>query len=100
MLKTLLACAVAALCAAIIVGLIPKPSAAAASALTDSNGGALNAVAGKAATSPAISRYGDCSQPWPYYERACLHDGRQTDGKSRFVRVITLDRTAANAVAR
>ncbi len=29
-----------------------------------------------------------CVQSWPYYERSCLHDGRQHDGNARTVRLI------------
>jgi hypothetical protein len=36
-----------------------------------------------------------CAQSWPYYEPACLRDGRQSNGSPRVVRVIAHDRTAA-----
>jgi hypothetical protein len=36
-----------------------------------------------------------CTQSWPFYEIACLHDDRQPGGKARIVRVIRLDRQAS-----
>ena len=100
MSKTLLACAVAVVCAAIITGLTPKPDPAAASALAESSKDQTPNVARETtAASRIVSRTTNCRQPWPYYELSCLHDSRRTDGKSRFVRVITLDRTTAKALA-
>jgi hypothetical protein len=38
-----------------------------------------------------------CSQTWPYYEQGCLRDGRQSDGRARVARVITIDVAAERA---
>lgn len=35
-----------------------------------------------------------CFASWPYYEPACLHDGRAADGRARVVRIIPTTRTA------
>jgi hypothetical protein len=32
-----------------------------------------------------------CTQGWPYYEKACSHDGRQLDAKAQMVRMIAID---------
>jgi hypothetical protein len=104
MLKTLLACAVAAACAAIIVGSIPESTPAAASALTDGNSRALNIGAGTSAApravTPGAGRKADCRQAWPYYEATCLNDSQQASGKSRVIRVIALDRATTKPTRR
>jgi hypothetical protein len=41
----------------------------------------------------AVSRPA-CVEVWPYYERACLYDARQPDGRARAVRVVSIERTA------
>jgi hypothetical protein len=38
-----------------------------------------------------------CAQTWPYYEQGCLRDGRQSDGRARVARVITIDVAAGRA---
>jgi hypothetical protein len=68
-----IAIAAAAVCAAVIVGLIPEPEPAEA-----------------ASTAEGDSK-GACFQNWPYYERSCLHDSRQQDGNARAVRVIAIN---------
>jgi hypothetical protein len=35
-----------------------------------------------------------CTESWPYYQPACLHDSRQPGGRARAVRVISTDRSA------
>jgi hypothetical protein len=50
-----------------------------------------SAVAGR----PPIARAAEggnagCTQPWPYYERACLGDSRKRSGNAHAVRVIAL----------
>ena len=72
--------------------LIPPPSSAVASASVDLPSPAVATVA--AATIPAPHTATDesgCTQAWPYYEQSCLG----TTGKSRVVRVIADDRSAA-----
>jgi hypothetical protein len=68
MLKTVLVIVVAAACAGAIVGFVPAPSPADAASARVANGA--------------------CTQPWPYYERACLRDSRKRSGNA--VRVIAL----------
>jgi hypothetical protein len=81
----IIAIVAAAACAAVIVGLIPEPEPAAA-AIT-------NAAANDGDTADAKA---SCFQNWPYYERSCLHDGRQEDGNARAVRVIAINQHAAH----
>jgi hypothetical protein len=104
MLKTLLACAIAAACAAIIVGSIPESTPAAASALTDGNSRALNigarTSAAPGAVTPGAGRKVDCRQAWPYYEATCLNDSKQASSKSRVIRVIALDRATTKPTPR
>ena len=104
MLKTLLACAIAAACAAIIVGSIPESTPAAASALTDGNSRALNigarTSAAPGAVTPGAGRKADCRQAWPYYEATCLNDSKQASSKSRVIRVIALDRATTKPTPR
>jgi hypothetical protein len=71
MLKTVLVIVVAAACAGAIVGFVPAPSPADA-----------------ASARVADASNGACTQPWPYYERACLRDSRKRSGNA--VRVIAL----------
>jgi hypothetical protein len=101
MIKKILAIIAAALCAGAIVEFIPEPSpadAAGVSAAAQSNGTSISdsnkpwVVA--AARLPGILG-AVCTQAWPYYEPACLRDGRRTDGKMRVVRVIITDRSVA-----
>jgi hypothetical protein len=54
-------------------------------------------VAAHTAQSPAraaTERTVACTQSWPYYEPACLHDDRQPGGHARIVRIIPIERTA------
>jgi hypothetical protein len=34
-----------------------------------------------------------CTESWPYYQPACLHDGRQPGGRARAVRIISTERS-------
>lgn len=36
-----------------------------------------------------------CAQGWPYYDQSCLSDSRQAYGKPGAVRIIAIDRSAA-----
>jgi len=87
MLKTIAAVIVAAVCAGMIVGLIPPPGAALAAITPQASVDGELAVAAEARL--AGIRKPACTQHWPYYERACLSDIRQPSGKARAVRLIT-----------
>ncbi len=63
MLRTLAAVVAAAVCAGVMVALIPPPEPA---------------VAGRTPLpSGADLRKPVCTQSWPYYEQSCLSDARQ-----------------------
>jgi len=92
MVKSIIAVAASAAVITTIVAVIPPPSSAVASASVDLPSPAVATVA--AATIPAPHTATDesgCTQAWPYYEQSCLG----TTGKSRVVRVIADDRSAA-----
>ena len=78
MLKTVLVIVVAAACAGAIVGFVPAPSPADAAIARAAEGGNAG-----------------CTQPWPYYERACLSDSRKRSGNAHAVRVIALAKQGA-----
>ena len=99
MIKNVMAIVAAAVCAGAIVEFIPEPPPAVAAgtapaaqsqgtSISDSNKPWVVA----AARLPDI-RGAVCTQRWPYYEPACLRDGRRSDGKVRVVRVIITDRS-------
>ena len=73
MLKTVLVIVVAAACAGATVGFVPAPSPAGAASARVADGGNAG-----------------CTQPWPYYERACLGDSRKGSSNAHAVRVIAL----------
>jgi len=90
MLNKLLAVMAAAGCAAIVVGLIPEsPPAKAAgtppSMQAPATGNVYDRTAG---LSGGDIHNAACAQAWPYYERSCLHDGRQPNGIAREARVV------------
>ena len=50
--------------------------------------------------SEAAPETAGCLQTWPYYERSCLHDGRQQDGNGHAVRLITTGSSAPRHASR
>ena len=99
MISKILAIVAAAVCAGAIVEFVPEPPPAVAAGTTpaaqsqgmsisDSNKPWVAAAARLSDIRGAV-----CSQGWPYYEPACLRDGRRSDGKVRVVRVIVTDRS-------
>ena len=94
MIKKILAIIAALACAGAIVEFIPEsaPAVAAGSSPgarshgTSTSGRVESAVADAARIAERLGTI--CSQAWPYYEPACLHDDRRSDGKVRLVRVI------------
>jgi hypothetical protein len=98
MFKNILAVVAAAACAAMIVGFIPPPAPAVAAETpqavprhANSTSDSSSLAIAVAVSVPEISK-SVCARAWPYYESSCLHDGRQSDGKARDVRIITADR--------
>ena len=97
MIKKILAIIAAAVCAGAIIEFIPESvpavaadvSAAAPSHATSIPDRAKPAVPDAARI--AERRRAICSQVWPYYEPACWHDERRSDGTIRVVRVIVAD---------
>ncbi len=97
MIKNILAIIAAAVCAGAIIEFIPESvpavaagvSAAALSHATSIPDRAKPAVPDAARI--AETRRAICSQVWPYYEPACWHDERRSDGTIRVVRVIVAD---------
>jgi hypothetical protein len=96
MIKRIAAIIAAAGCAALIVSVVPEVAVG-----NSQNAGTPVASVGSIdrvaeAGIPARIDTGTqhkitCTQGWPYYEKACLHDGRQSDGKAPMVRMIAID---------
>jgi len=97
MIKKILAIVAAAACVGAIIEFIPEAAPAVAAgvpAAAQSHGTSVSDRAKPAvldAARIAERRKAVCAQAWPYYEPACLHDGRRSDGKVRVVRVIVAD---------
>ncbi len=52
-------------------------------------------TAGKAGVQVAAAQSPSrCTESWPYYEPACLHDSRRPGGRARVVRIISTERSA------
>jgi hypothetical protein len=96
MIKQIAAIIAAAGCAALIVSVVPEVA-------VGSSQNAVTAVAGVRSTDrvagagiPAridsrTQHKITCTQGWPYYGKACLRDGRQSDGEAPVVRMIAID---------
>jgi hypothetical protein len=72
----------------LIPGLAPEVSARTAD----------KTVAAQPVTAPSLSRAAQetvtvCTESWPYYQPACLHDSRQPGGRARVVRIISTERS-------
>jgi hypothetical protein len=96
MIKRIAAIIAAAGCAALIVSVVPEVAV----------GNSQN-VGTPAASVRSIDRVAEagipvridtrsqrkitCAQGWPYYEKSCLQEGRQLDGKAQMVRMIAID---------
>jgi hypothetical protein len=95
MVKSIIAVAASAAVVAIaIVAVIPPPSSAVASVAVDLPSPAVATVAAATIPAPgAATDEGGCTEAWPYYQQSCL----RTAGKSRVVRVIADDRSAATS---
>ncbi len=102
MIKSVLAVVAAAVCAGAIAEFIAEPAPAVAAgpapaaqsqgtSISDSNKPWIVAAAHLPDILGAV-----CTRGWPYYEPACLHDGRRSDGKVRVVRVIITDRSVTD----
>jgi len=102
MIRSVLTVVVAGVCAGAIVEFIPEPppAVAAGTAPTAQSQGTSISDSNKpwvvaAARLPDI-RGAVCTQRWPYYEPACWHDDRRSDGTIRVVRVIVADRSVTD----
>ena len=102
MIKKILAIVAAAVCAGATAEFIPEPPptiAAGTAPAAQSQGTSISDSnkpwVAAAARLPDI-RGAVCTRAWPYYEPACLHDGRRSDGKVRVVRVIITDRSVTD----
>ena len=96
MIKRIAAIIAAAGCAALIVSVVPEVAVGNSQNVGTpvTSVGSIDRVA--QARIPAridthTQRKITCTQGWPYYEKACLHDGHQLDGKAQMVRVIAVD---------
>ena len=83
-MKSMLALVTAAVIAGVFVGLVPPPPPAAAKSAAAVN----EDVADRGAIASSPARPGRCTQAWPYYEQACLHDGREPNSATRAARVV------------
>jgi hypothetical protein len=101
-IKKILAIFAAAVCAGAIIEFIPEsvPAVAAGVALAAPSHATSIPDRAKPAVPDAarIAEHGRaiCSQVWPYYEPACWHDDRRSDGTIRVVRVIVADRSVTD----
>jgi hypothetical protein len=96
MIKQIAAITAAAGCAALIVSVVPEVAVGSSqNAEASVTGiGSIDRVADAGAPARIESRTQHkvrCTQGWPYYEKACLRDGRQSDGKTHVVRMIAID---------
>ena len=96
MIKRIAAIIAAAGCAALIVSVVPEVAVGNAqnAGTPGASVGSIDRVA-EAGIPPGIESRRQhkitCTQGWPYYEKACLHDGRQSDSKAQMVRMIAID---------
>jgi hypothetical protein len=95
MIKRIAAIIAAAGCAALIVSIVPEVAVG-----NSQNAGtpveSVGSIDSVAARIPAridtrTQHKITCTRGWPYYERACMHDGRQLDGEEQMVRMIAVD---------
>ena len=95
MIKRIAAIITAAGCAALVVSVVPEV-AVGNSPNVGTPVASVGSVDRVAQHSPAridtrMQHKITCTRGWPYYEEACLDDGRQLDGKAQMVRVIAID---------
>jgi hypothetical protein len=83
---TFMALAAAYLLVTLIPGLAPEVFASTADKI----------VAVQPATAKSASGT-PCTESWPYYQHACLHDSRQPGRLARTVRIISTERTAVES---
>jgi hypothetical protein len=96
MIKRIAAIIAAAGCAALIVSVLPEVAIGnSQNAATPIAGvGSIDRVAEAGIPARIDTRTQHkttCTQGWPYYEKGCLHDGRQSNGKAQMVRTIAVD---------
>jgi len=88
MLKNMLALVTAAVIAGLFVGVLPPPAPASAKTSVIAVSEATADRSAIDASSPA-TRFGSCTQAWPYYEQGCLRDSREPNNAARAARVVT-----------
>jgi hypothetical protein len=96
MIKQIAAIVAAAGCAALIVSVVPEVAVGSSqnAGILVEGVGSIDRVADAGIPARIDSRTQHkitCTQGWPYYEKACLHDGRQSDGKAQVARMIAID---------
>jgi len=97
MIKQIAAITAAAVCAALIVGVVPEIAVGSSQTIGAPVGdiGSVNRVADGGALARiegGTQHKTACTQGWPYYEKLCMRNGRQSDGKFQVVRMIAIDR--------
>jgi hypothetical protein len=95
-IKRIAAIIVAAGCAALIVSVVPEVAVGNSqnAGTPVANVGSIDRVAEAGIPAHIDTRTQHkitCTQGWPYYQNACLRDGRQSDGKAQMVRMIAID---------
>ena len=97
MIKQIAAITAAAVCAALVVSVVPEVAVGGSPTIGAPVAGIRSVD--RVADAGALARIDSgthhkaaCRQGWPYYEKACLHNGRQADGKAQVVRMIAIDR--------
>lgn len=92
MIGKLSAIMASAACAYVVVALVPGLVPPVAAHAAQKPALEQTAVAQTAVEAAAVGRPA-CTESWPYYEPACLHDARQPDGRARVVRMVSIERT-------
>jgi len=95
MIKQIAAIIAAAGCAALIVSVVPEVAVGSSqnAGTPVAGAGSIDRVAdaGSARIDGRTQLRIRCTQGWPYYEKACVRDGRPSDGKAQVVRMIAID---------
>jgi hypothetical protein len=99
MIKRIAAIIAAAGCAALIVSVVPEVAVGNSqnAGTPVASVGSVDRVAEAGIPARIDTRTQHkitCTQGWPYYEKACLRDGRQSDGEAQIVRMIAIDHLA------
>jgi hypothetical protein len=85
--------AIMALAAAYLLATLIPSVAHEVSARTADKTVAAQPVAAPSPSRTAQETVTACTESWPFYQPACLHDGRQPGGRARAVRIISTERS-------